>query len=61
VIHLRDLEPGTRFMLMRTGEKFCLIKREFSLGKWRYYVFSQERDQLTTLHHSCGVKKLLQL
>lgn len=63
-LHLRELPKGTRFMLLRTRDKYTylgigpspysgilnhLCKREFGNGK------------VTTLHHSCHVKPIVRL
>ena len=58
-IHLRDLPIGTRFMLMRTGQKFTLTSRTWLMGKVQYFVVLGDCGRTSTLHHSCHVKPLV--
>lgn len=56
---LRELPDGTRFMLCRTRQKFCLIGRVLVKGHHRLVVRADGADRDGTLHHSCHVKPVL--
>lgn len=56
---LRQLPDGTRFMLCRTGQKYCLIRRDRIKGRLRLVVQSDGSAQEGSLHHSCHVKPVL--
>ena len=43
-LHLRELRKGTRFMLMRTGDKFVYL----GVGVSQYGSFQQMQDDCTT-------------
>jgi len=63
-IHLRDLLPGTRFMLCRNGQKFTYMGHGKSPnGPWFAHVVKREFGGygLTTLHHSCHVKPVVRV
>lgn len=62
-IHLRELPAGTRFMLCRTRQKFTYIGHTVSPhGCWFDHVVRREFGdrRLTTLHHSCHVKPVVE-
>lgn len=58
--HLRNLPDGTRFLLLRTGQKFTLLMRIWEMGKTRYLVQDENASRAaSTLHHSCHVKPVV--
>lgn len=57
-IFLRDLKVGTRFMLMRNGQKYTLLGLGMYKNRWTYTVQRDCENYTSTLHHSCHVKPL---
>lgn len=57
-IFLRDLKVGTRFMLMRNGQKYTLLGLGMYKNRWTYTVQRDCESYTSTLHHSCHVKPL---
>lgn len=57
--HLRQLPDGTRFVLVRTGQRFTLLRRETFMGKRLITVSLGEGAKDSHLHHSCHVKPIL--
>lgn len=60
-IHLRDLADGARFVLLRTGEKYALIRREKYRGRNRIVVRREYESTDSELHHSCHVKPVIRV
>ena len=56
-LHLRNLQPGQRFILLRTGDRYEFIghKRD-TPGGTQYVVRRSGFAKPTTLHHSCHVE-----
>ncbi len=64
MIHLRELQPGTRFMLLRTGDKYLYLGRQPSRvsGLMIHACQREFGDRGTTsLHHSCHVKPVVRI
>ena len=57
MIRVRNLVPGTKFILKRTGDRYELLghKRD-TPGGTRYVVQRSGFAKPTTLHHSCHVE-----
>lgn len=58
-MHLRDLPDGTRFVLLRTGEKYRLLRRGERFGCWCNIVQRDGDEQESSLHHACHVKPIV--
>lgn len=61
-LRLRQINPGQRFVLIRTGERYEFIRR--STEKWggtRYVVKREGEAKETTLHHSCHIKPIIRM
>lgn len=58
-LRLRNLQPGARFILLRTGERYEFLghKRD-TPGGTRYVVLRAGFARPSTLHHSCHVEIL---
>lgn len=61
-MRLRDLQPGQRFMLLRTRQKYLFLGRQKSqFGCW--FVLAVRREfgdhGITSLHHSSHVKPIV--
>ncbi len=55
-VRLRQLQPGARFVLNRTGDRYLFIRRDHATpGGTRYVVQRMGFGRATTLHHSCHV------
>lgn len=54
ITRMRNLQPGDRFMLLRSGQRYDFIARE----GWHYIVRRDGVAKSSTLHHSCHVRKL---
>lgn len=53
---LRQLQPGTAFTLLRTGQDYTLVRKEISSpAGTRYVVRRHGENGETALHHSCHV------
>jgi hypothetical protein len=59
---VRNLQPGQRFTLLRTGEKYRFIRRDHSTPSGTRHVvvlddpfITASNVRETTLHHSCHV------
>lgn len=52
---LRELAPGTRFILRRTGQVFLLV----SWLRKSHARVRQYNGQYSTLNHQCGVEPLI--
>jgi hypothetical protein len=64
MIHLRELQPGTRFKLLRTGNKYLYLGRQPSKhsGLMIHACQREWGDQgITSLHHSCHVKPVVRI
>jgi hypothetical protein len=64
IVHLRELVPGERFVLLRTWQKFVYL----GLGPSPYGGFTRHlvrreygNEGITTMHHSCHVKPLIRV
>lgn len=61
--HVRNLQPGQRFTLLRTGEQYRFIRREHSTPNGTRHVVMRDDPYITspnghkesTLHHACHV------
>lgn len=63
-LHLRELQPNTRFVLLRTRDKFLYLGRKPSVysGLMVHAVIKERGDgKQTSLHHSCHVKPIVKL
>ena len=58
-LRLRNLQPGQRFILLRTGDRYEFIghKRD-TPGGTQYVVRRLGFAKPTTLHHSCYVQRI---
>lgn len=64
MIHLRQLKPGTRFKLLRSGEKYLYLGYMPSpiSGLMIHACQREWGDRGTTsLHHSCHVKPVVRI
>jgi len=55
ICELRLVADGTRFKLLRTGEWFKLVRRNFDKNRMRIVVKSDHRAE-GTLNHQCLVQ-----
>ena len=61
--YVRNLQPGQRFTLLRTGEKYRFIRREHSTPSGTRhvvmlddpYIIPTNGHKESTLHHACHV------
>jgi len=61
--YVRNLQPGQRFTLLRTGEKYRFIRRDHSTPSGTRHVVMLDDPYITctdgrkesTLHHACHV------
>lgn len=61
--YVRNLQPGQRFTLLRTGEKYRFIRREYRTPSGTRHVVMRDDQYITstdgqresTLHHACHV------
>lgn len=60
-LYLRQLPDGTRFVLVRTGQRFTLLRRETFMGKRLIACSLGEDPKDSHLHHSCHVKPILKV
>lgn len=59
-IRVRNLKPGQKFELIRTGEAFRYMRRDINTpGGIRHWVQRLLEERQTTLHHSCHVRVLM--
>lgn len=59
IVRVRNLKPGQRFELLRTGQVYEYVRLEIATPSgMRHCVrcVSEQRD--TSLHHSCHVRVL---
>lgn len=57
---LRNLPTGCRFVLLRTGEKFRLLRREINTPSGTRYVVQRDNEtRECSLHHACYVKPVV--
>lgn len=57
---LRRVQPGQRFVLLRTMERYTLLERQIGTPSGtRYVVQRHGSDKQSTLHHSCHVKPIV--
>lgn len=55
-LFLRQMQPGQRFTLLRTGEKYTMIRRTVGTpGGTEYIVMRDGAQEQSKLHHSCHV------
>jgi hypothetical protein len=60
---VRQLMPGQEFTLVRTGERYKFLRRDYSTPSGTRYVclnlglmpIEQDQERETSLHHSCHV------
>lgn len=59
---VRQLMPGQEFTLMRTGERYKFLRRDYSTPSGTRYVCLnlgpipiEEYPKETSLHHACNV------
>ncbi len=56
-LRLRKLQPGTTFILKRTGDRYLFIRRDYATpGGISYIVQRSGFAKPTTLHHSVHVE-----
>jgi hypothetical protein len=59
---LRNLLTGCRFVLLRTGEKFRLLRREINTPSGTRYVVQLDNEtRERSLHHACYVKPVVRV
>jgi len=58
-IHLRDLLVGTRFELLRTGEKFKLVEKRIEYSRTRWICHNQVTGKVSTLSNQCAVNPII--
>ena len=60
-IHLRQLKEGSRFVLLRTGEKFRYLglKPSRYTGQLLHMCQSEADKRETALHNACHVKPII--
>lgn len=58
-LRLRNLQPGARFILLRTGDRYEFLghKRD-TPGGTQYVVRRMGFAKAGTLHHSCHVQRI---
>jgi hypothetical protein len=57
--HLRNLQPGERFVLKRTGDRYTLLRRVHDTpAGTRYVVLRDGENREASLHHSCRVEPI---
>ena len=57
---VRHMQPGQRFLLRRTGDRYTLVRRELNPRYGMTYVVQHEgNDKETTLHPQCYVKPII--
>lgn len=60
---VRQMMPGQEFTLVRTGERYKFLRRDYSTPSGTRYVclnlgpmpIDQDQERETSLHHSCHV------
>jgi hypothetical protein len=60
---VRQLMPGQEFTLVRTGERYRFLRRDYSTPSGTRYVclnidrmpIDQDQERETSLHHACHV------
>ncbi len=55
---VRNMQPGDRFILLRTMEEFTLLRREHKTPSGTKYVVLKDGKTESSLHHSCHVEKI---
>jgi len=65
-MNVRNMQPGDRFVLIRTGERYRFIRREEqrrSYGRFRsltaYICFNESEQREARLHAQCYVKPII--
>lgn len=56
---LRNLADGCRFILLRTGERFELVRRELVKNCKVLVVRRLDQPKLTSLNHQCVVRPIV--
>lgn len=57
--HIRDLQPGDRFYLLRSMERFTYTDTTIVAGKRRHVVLREGDNKSMSLHHSCHIKRIV--
>jgi len=52
------MQPGDKFILLRTMEQYTLLRREYRTPSGTRYVVTKDGQKETYLHHSCHVEKI---
>ncbi len=61
-IHLRQLNEGSSFYLLRTMQRFTFVRRDRSTPSGtRYVVRLDGATKDGSLHHSCHVKPIVRV
>lgn len=56
IIRIRNLQPGAKFILKRTGDRYEFLGRKHDTpGGTQYVVLRSGFAKPSTLHHSCVV------
>jgi len=55
---VRNMQPGDKFILLRTMEQYTLLRREYRTPSGTRYVVTKDGQKETYLHHSCHVEKI---
>lgn len=59
IIRIRNLQPGAKFVLKRTGDRYEFLGRKHDTpGGTQYVVLRSGFARPSTLHHSCHVEIL---
>jgi hypothetical protein len=58
-IPIRELIDGTRFELLRNGEKFKLVNREYLKNRTRIVCKSEKDGRILSLNHQCLVSPII--
>jgi hypothetical protein len=53
---MRNMQPADRFVLLRTGEQYTMLRRENRTPSGTRYVVKKNDQSESSLHHSCHVE-----
>ena len=54
---MRQMQPGQKLTLLRTGEKYTMIRREYATPSGTRYIVQRDGSEYESrLHHSCHVR-----
>jgi len=57
--HIRDLQPGERFYLLRTMERYTYVGVRVSERTGTHQHLVMRDGKYSALHHSCHVKRIV--